>query len=121
MKRLLGAVAVAALLGAAPAWAQTSSSDQTSQPVPQANSADKTNAETGATTTSDAGSNTGKTRHHARSGRSQGDNTAEQLNRQELDRVQGSGAAGTTTGGAGMGGRGASGSSVPSSGSPKGY
>jgi hypothetical protein len=102
MKHLLSAIAVAALIGGVPAWAQTSSSGQAMQPGAQASPSDTTGA--------GAGMRMGKTHHRARAARnrrSPGDNMAEELNRQELERVQ-------------NGAPGASGSSLPSSGAPMG-
>jgi hypothetical protein len=118
MKHLLSAIAVAALIGAVPAWAQTSSSDHSKQPMPQASSSDH----------SGSGTSMAKAR---RGTRSPEDNMAEQLNRQELQRVQANGAG--TTAGSGMTGSGVnggaatsgattgtSGSSLPASGAPRG-
>ena len=99
MKHLLSAIAMAALIGAVPAWAQTSSTDQSKQPMPQASSSGNADSST-----------MGKAHHRAaaRGGGSAEDNMAEELNRQELERVQG----GTPMG--------ASGSSLPAAGAPRG-
>ena len=98
MKHLLSAIALAGLIGAVPAWAQTSSGDQSKQPTPQASSSDQ----------SASGTSMGKAR---RGTRSPEDNMAEELNRQELQRVE----AGTgTTAGSGATSNGMSGSSVNS-------
>ncbi|HEX7966588.1 MAG TPA: hypothetical protein VF502_00100 [Stellaceae bacterium] len=111
MKHLLGGVAIAALITAgAPAWAQNSNVSQSKQ-APQAETQSGTsstgtstsmpaatdNAPSGATTPSDSTGKAGKHAGTARSlkaqrGTSPEDNMAEELNRQELQRVtQGSG------------------------------
>jgi hypothetical protein len=111
MKHLLSAIAVAALVGAVPAWAQTSSSDHSKQPMPQASSSGTADSSAMGTSsdTAKSGTSIGKAHHRAaaRGGRSHEDNMAEELNRQELDRVNRNDAAtssGSTTQPSGMGG-----------------
>lgn len=94
MKHLLSGIAMAALLAAAPAFAQTGSTGQTMQPGVQS----------GASTSDQMG----KTRPSAgqkaarRTSRSPEDNMAEELNRQELQRVtQNNGAPGSGPSGPG--------------------
>ena len=97
MKHLLSAIAVAALMASVPAWAQTSASDQSKQPMPQASSSG--NADSSAM---GSGTSMGKAHHKAakRGGGAPEDNMAEELNRQELDRVMQNGGegAGSTSG-----------------------
>jgi hypothetical protein len=132
MKHLLSAIAVAALIGSVPAWAQTSASDPSKQPMPQASSSGKADS-----SAMGSGTSMGKARHKAakRGGGAPEDNMAEELNRQELDRVahnggeaagggvQPNGVSGTSGGMSGTTAApsGTSNGSVPSSGAPQGY
>jgi hypothetical protein len=107
MKHLLSGVALAALLTAGlPVLAQTTSTDKPSPAAPSTTGAKSSmptgtdSAQSGATSPSDS---TGKSGKHARRsgaaakhGQSPSDNMAEELNRQELQRMQSGGQ--TTTG-----------------------
>ena len=134
MKHLLGGVAIAALITVgAPVWAQNSNVGQSKQ-APQAETQSGTsstgtstsapaatdNAQSGATTPSDS---TGKAGKHAgtsrslkaqRGGTSPEDNMAEELNRQELQRVT-RGSSETTGSGQTQAPAGQSGATAPSS------
>jgi hypothetical protein len=107
MKHLLSAIAVAALMGSVPAWAQTSSSDPSQQPMPQAGSSGKADS-----SAMDTGKSMVKAHHKAamRGGGAPEDNMAEELNRQEFDRVTHNGG---ETSGSGMPPNGMSGTTAP--------
>jgi hypothetical protein len=124
MKHLLSAIAMAALIGAMPAMAQTSSTEQSKHPSAMGTSSDNSAAQSGTTSPGNA-RHGGKEAAARRGGSSPEDNMAEELNRQELERVQGNsaqttGAGAATTGSSMQSGATTGSSDLNASGAPRG-
>lgn len=126
MKHLLSGVAIAALIATSlPAWAQANSPDQTRQ-APSSGAARSSPGPSTGMSAPSAGKATGRAEKRAaakkRGGRSPEDNMAEELNRQELERVTQGGGQTTTgsgatempnTGAAGVGDKSSAGAAAP--------